>query len=71
MGNKIKVTWTDLGPMPTDPDLERKLDRVKYENNHTRADEAAWLARIEEDAETCALAEQQFLRKLDKETESD
>lgn len=67
MGTDIEATWTDLGPMPTDATLEAQLDRVKYENNSPKADEAVWLQRLRANVERDSRAEIEFLSQLDRE----
>lgn len=62
--------WFQIGPMPTDPDLEDKLSNVKHENNHAEADESVWIARSKANQEHYARREDEFFRELDKQVDS-
>lgn len=66
----LKANWHELGPMPTDPALDRKLSLVKHENNHAASDESVWIARSRANAAAYAASDDEFFNQLDKQVKS-
>ena len=67
----MQPEWPRIGPLPTDPTLEKRLDEVKQVNDHQEADESVWLERSRANAQLYAAAEEQFFKELDKQLKPD
>jgi hypothetical protein len=68
---KLQPEWPKLGPLPTDPKLEKQLDQVKQTNDHQHADEKVWMVRSRENASAYAAAEARLFSELDKQLKTD
>jgi hypothetical protein len=64
--NKSENSWQQLGKLPSDVNLEARLDSLRHQNSNVIANQAAWLTSLENNLESSSAADIEYFATLEE-----